>query len=125
SACALSHDRASGLYNRTVPRTHIVSRDHSISNVGIPMDRIVAATHRAVQKIVIHASATSRAASTRPERLSSDGRTLEVFRPQPAPTARPGALVAGQPQPGVGTTPIRALGNNQRLPLLPESAATA
>jgi hypothetical protein len=108
-----------GFFNRTVVAHGIVERNGRIVNQGIPVGRIVAATHREVPRM--HLQDAADPASIHANRFDRAGGGLAVFRPNlPPPAPRP-ALVGQGIRPRIGT---RAISGAARTPTIVDNGAT-
>jgi hypothetical protein len=107
----------------------IVGDRHTVINNGIPSDRVAAATHHDVRQIGVRdVNTLQRGPDSRNERLSADGRTLNVFRPNLVPTntkrgVRMGGVRSDQPHvlgaAEAQASPYRPGGVTGRVPVGP------
>lgn len=84
---AVPHDQARRVYHETVVSTRFEGRRYGVNNQGLPPERVASATRTAVQTVSLRESRSVPTAGNRPDRLSSDGKSMTVYRPRLPETA--------------------------------------
>jgi hypothetical protein len=74
---------------------------NNVFNHGVPVERVERATGTTLNRVAVHEVTSPRAGGLRPERLSSDGRSLTAYRPpMPAGKREMPPIVKDRTQPG-------------------------
>ncbi len=100
---AVPYGHRQHIYDQSVVATRISGSRNNVFNHGIPVEHVERATGRSVNRVAIHEVSTPRGGNVRPERLSSDGRSMTVYRPRvPEGTREMPAAVRERTQPSAG-----------------------
>jgi hypothetical protein len=79
---AVPYGNRQHIYNQSVVATKISGNRNNVFNHGIPLEHVERATGSQIKRVAIHEVSTPLGRGVRPEKLSSDGRSLTVYRPR-------------------------------------------
>jgi len=111
---AVPYGHRQQIYNQSVAATRVSGTRNNVFNHGIPVEHVERATGSSVNRVAIHEVSTPRGGNVRLERLSSDGRSMTVYRPRvPEGNREMPAAVRERTQPAAGGAQVAGYGGTR------------
>jgi len=107
-----STGQAPTIFNQTVVVNNYGSRNNTVINNGVDVDRVAALTHREIHRVPIREMSEARNPAIRPDRVEQEGKEPVIYRgPLPTPGTTRNNSVAT-----TGVTPARTAPTGRRNP---------